>query len=145
MICINMKLPSLNTYIDRCKYNKNVGNSLKQNVQSDIAKFLTDMPVYTKPIFIHFLWVEKKKVKGRKRDLDNICSAKKYILDAMVKLKKIKDDGRKFVVGFSDLFIDDEIGETRVYLKIDEISEKSYKDKLYANFFEEIHQFKLMP
>ena len=120
---IDMKLPGLNEYTKVNRYNKYAANKVKQDTQSDIAFFLRNMPVYTKPIIIHFLWVEE----NARRDLDNISFAKKYILDVMVELKKIKGDGQRYVKGFTDRFKVDKNGRTRVYVKIEEVKEGGAK------------------
>nr|DAQ56854.1 MAG TPA: crossover junction endodeoxyribonuclease [Caudoviricetes sp.] len=52
------------------------------------------------PVGINFYWYEKNK----KRDKDNIASAKKYILDAMIEAGLIRNDGWKNVEGFKDRF-----------------------------------------
>lgn len=57
----------------------------------------------TKAVMIRFEWHEKTK----RRDADNIASAKKFILDALVKKGVLTDDSRKYVKGFSDVIIDD--------------------------------------
>ena len=75
------------------------------------------MPRWTKPIKIHFHWVESNK----RRDLDNIAFSKKFILDAMVKYEKLNDDNRKCVYAFTDTF---EYGDkTKVILEIEELKE----------------------
>lgn len=80
-----------------------------------IGYCLLNMPKWTKPVKIHFHWIEGNK----KRDLDNICFAKKFILDAMVKYGKLKDDNRKCVTAFTDTF---EYGKaTKVILEIEEV------------------------
>ena len=108
----NMKLPSLNDYIKACRSNKYVGAKFKKQVENDISWFLLKMPTFDKPIKIHFIWVESNK----KRDLDNIAFAKKFILDTMVKMGKLKDDNRNYVYAFTDTF---EYGkETKVILEI---------------------------
>ena len=50
-----------------------------------------------------FRWSEP----NRKRDLDNVCFAKKFILDALVTNKIIVADSWKGVVGFTDKFFVD--------------------------------------
>lgn len=66
---------------------------------------------------IHFHWIEENK----RRDLDNICFAKKFILDALVKAGKLADDNRKNVTAFIDTF---EYGnESRVILDIEEVTQ----------------------
>ena len=121
MIVINMKLPSLNEYINVCRRNKYEAAQYKRDLESQIALFLAKMPRYTKPIAIHFHWVEGNK----RRDLDNICFGKKFILDAMVKCGKLKDDNRKCVTAFTDTFSYGK--ETKVILEIKEIDDDKTK------------------
>lgn len=49
---------------------------------------------------ISFLWRERT----RRRDLDNIFSAKKFVLDAMQAEGLIETDGQRVVIGLSDEF-----------------------------------------
>ena len=112
---IPLKLPSLNEYIDKCRYNKYAGNDYKQKIQEEIYPYIINIPKQGKPVKIHFRWFEGNK----KRDLDNICSAKKYILDALVKYGKLKDDNRKNVCGFTDSFYYGK--EWKVVLEIEEV------------------------
>ena len=111
---IDMKLPSLNDYIRICRSNKFEAAKYKKKLEEQIHYFLLKMPKYEKPIKIHFTWVEGNK----RRDLDNCAFAKKFILDAMVKYGKLKDDNRNYVYAFTDSF---EYGkETKVILEIEE-------------------------
>lgn len=115
---IPFRLPSLNEYIKASKVIKgkwNAGNQMKQDVQDDIMYFINKLPKYEKPIEIHFHWIEENK----KRDLDNICYAKKFILDAMVKAGKLKNDNRKYVTGFKDTF--EYAKESKVIIEISEV------------------------
>lgn len=112
---IKMKLPSLNEYVRVCRTNAFQASKFKKDIEDDISIFISRLPVFEKPVTIHFHWVECNK----KRDLDNIAFAKKFILDALVKQGKLKDDNRKCVTGFSDTF---EYGnEAKVILYIDEV------------------------
>lgn len=112
---IPLKLPSLNEYIDKCRYNKYAGNDYKQKIQEEIYPYIYKIPKLEKPVKIDFHWYEGNK----KRDLDNICFSKKFILDALVKYGKLKDDNRKNVCGFSDSFYYG--NEWKVILKISEV------------------------
>lgn len=114
---INMKLPSLNDYIRVCRCNKFQANKLKADIEHQIGLYLAEMPKMDNPIKIHFHWIEGNK----KRDLDNVCFAKKFILDAMVKYGKLKDDNRKCVTAFTDKFSYG--SETKVILRIEEVKE----------------------
>ena len=53
------------------------------------------------PVRIRFTWFEAT----RRRDLDNIYSAKKFVLDAMQKMWIIQGDGQKYVTGVEDIFV----------------------------------------
>ena len=112
---IPMRLPSLNQYIFECRKNKYAGANMKKKVENDIMFFINKLPNYTNSINIHFHWVEENK----RRDLDNVCFAKKFILDSMVKAGKLKDDNRNCVTGFIDTF---EYGKkSKVILEIKEV------------------------
>ena len=111
---IPIKMPSLNEYIQKCRYNKYAGNYMKQQVQSQIAPYLIDLPELNK-VVIEFMWIEGNK----RRDLDNICFGKKFILDTLVNLGKLKDDNRNNVYGFTDTFAYGK--EWKVILNIKEV------------------------
>ena len=116
-ITIPFKLPSLNQYINECRKNRYAGANMKKTVEADVGWYINKLPKYEKPIRIHFHWVEENK----RRDYDNICFAKKFILDSMVKAGKLKNDNRNYVVGFEDSF---EYGdESKVILDIKEEKE----------------------
>lgn len=112
---IPLKLPSLNDYIRVCRANKDYANKFKKQYEQEIGLYLMKLPCFEKPIQITFNWIEGNK----KRDLDNIAFAKKFILDAMVKFGKLKDDNRKYVTNFIDTFA---YGEShKVILEIEEV------------------------
>ena len=112
---IPIKMPSCNEYINACRYNKYKGAKMKKDIEEQISYYIIKLPEFTKPISIDFNWHEGNK----KRDLDGICFAKKFILDAMVKYGKLKDDNRKNVYAFTDNFYYGK--EWKVILKIQEV------------------------
>lgn len=112
---IPFRLPSLNQYINECRKNRFAGAKMKKTVDNDIAYYINQLPKYDRPIKIHFIWVEKNK----RRDLDNVCFAKKFILDSMVKAGKLKDDNRNYVKGFRDDFKYDK--ESKIILEVEEL------------------------
>jgi Holliday junction resolvase RusA-like endonuclease len=112
---IQMRLPSLNEYINACRANRFQGSKMKKGLERDIGVFLARLPEFVHPVRIHFHWIEE----NHRRDLDNICFAKKFILDAMVKAGKLKDDNRKCVTAFTDTFSYDK--ESKVILEIEEV------------------------
>lgn len=112
---IPMKLPSYNEYDKANKTNKYIGWKMKREVQDDIAYFINRLPKFEKPIKIHFTWVD---ING-KRDLDNVCFAKKFILDAMQECGKLENDNKKWVTSFTDDFKYGD--EYKVILEIEEV------------------------
>lgn len=113
---IGFRIPSLNDYIDVCRSNRFEAAKFKRNLEAGIAFYLRKLPKIEKPVKIHFHWIEA----NRRRDYDNIAFGKKFILDTLVKLGKLKDDNRKYVVGFSDTF---ELGDrAKVILYIEEVN-----------------------
>lgn len=111
---IGMKLPSLNDYVDMCRGNRYEAARYKKDIEAVISIFIGRLPRFEAPVRIHFHWVES----SRRRDPDNVAFAKKFILDALVKSGKLKDDNRRFVTSFRDTF---EYGrEAKVVLTIEE-------------------------
>lgn len=115
---ISEKLPSCNDYIKLCRANKYKGAKMKVDIEQLIGYYLLELPKFNNPIKIHFHWIEGTK----KRDWDNVCFAKKFILDSLVKCKKLSDDNRKIVTAFTDTF-EYQKGITKVILEIEEIGE----------------------
>lgn len=100
-IKIPLKLPSCNEYINACRNNKFAGAKMKKDVENSLAIYINKLPEFTKPVKIHFLWIEKTK----KRDIDNVAFGKKFILDTMVKRHKLQNDNRNNVYAFTDEFL----------------------------------------
>lgn len=116
---IDLKLPSLNDYIRVCRENRFEAAQFKRKIEDNISIFIRRLPTFEKPVSIHFHWIEENK----RRDYDNVAFAKKFILDALVKCGKLKDDNRRFVTGFSDSF---EYGDrARVIIVIEETKDGS--------------------
>lgn len=112
---IDMKLPSLNDYTKANRSNAYQGAAMKKRIERGIGYYISDLPRFENPIRINFHWVEG----NARRDLDNICFAKKFVLDALVKYGKLKDDNRKCVTAFTDTFSYGD--ETKVILTIEEV------------------------
>ena len=64
----------------------------------------------------HFIWIEENK----RRDLDNICFAKKFILDALVQAGVLQDDNRKIVTNFTDSF--EYSNSSKVIVELEELN-----------------------
>ena len=101
---IPFTLPSLNEVIGENRNNKYSGAKLKRQIQDDICNLIMQdlashqlQPV-TDPVEIEIVWYEK----DNRRDIDNIQSAKKFILDALVEMKVIPNDNRRWVSQIHD-------------------------------------------
>jgi Holliday junction resolvase RusA-like endonuclease len=116
VIEIPLKLPSANDYIKACRTNKYEAAKMKRDAEEMIGFYLLDkkVPRFENPVIIHFLWIEKNK----KRDLDNVAFAKKFVLDALVRFGILKDDNRRCVTAFRDDFAYGK--ENKVILTIEE-------------------------
>lgn len=115
---INYKLPSLNEYVASCRSNAYMGAKFKKEVEEVIGWSIRQAlasKTLQKPkgaVILNIEWHEKTK----RRDADNIASAKKFILDALVKTGVLEDDSRKYVKGFYDKIIDDKKDFVKVEL-----------------------------
>ena len=100
---ITKRLIGLNEYTNTNRYNKYAGAKQKKEEQEYIKYCILEQLgkiKIEKPVIGQFTWIEENK----RRDLDNICFAKKFILDSLVELGILKDDNRKIVSGFIDKF-----------------------------------------
>lgn len=100
---IPMRLPGLNEIIEANRKNKHKGAQQKKKVERDIAWYINQQATHkvTKPFVLKITWVEP----NRKRDPDNLVSAKKFILDALQNCGVIEGDGWKDVVKFEDEWV----------------------------------------
>lgn len=115
---IDKRLMGLNEYTKQNRTNKYAGASAKKKEQSYIIWCIKEQlgnVSITKPVIGHFRWIEENK----RRDLDNICFAKKFILDALVQAKVLADDNRKIVTNFTDSF--EYADKSKVIVELEEI------------------------
>lgn len=115
---IDKRLMGLNEYTKANRTNKYVGSQAKKDEQRYIEwciiEQLGNLRI-DKPVKGKFTWIEENK----RRDLDNICFAKKFILDALVDMKVLKDDNRKIVTSFVDEFKYE--NKSKVIVQLEEI------------------------
>lgn len=116
------QLPSLNQYTKECRSYKLAGAQMKKRSEKIISACIQQQLQeihFEGTVKLAFRWYEATK----KRDLDNICFAKKFILDALVNNRTIQADGWKGVVGFTDnFFLDRE--NPRIEVDIEEVGEE---------------------
>lgn len=114
-------LPSLNEYIQAERSNRYAAAKIKSATELYITLMIKNQlrgwqP--TGPVEIAFRWCEK----NRRRDKDNVCFAKKFILDALQRAGTLSGDGWRQVAGFTDSFAVDK-QRPRVEIEITEVEE----------------------
>lgn len=118
-LVINEKLPNLNDYTKACRSNKYSGASMKKKYERIISVYIQQQLKgvnFKNKVKLSFRWYEKDK----RRDIDNIAMAKKFILDSLVNNNIIVSDGWRGVVGFTDEFFVDKSGY-RIEVDIEEV------------------------
>ena len=121
-LIIKGRLDNLNDYTKACRSNKFAGAVCKKRNEDRITAAILEQINrirFDGRVYMHFRWIEPNK----NRDLDNICFAKKFILDALVSNGIIETDGWKGIEGFTD-----EFGVDPVNPRIEVIIEGSVKD-----------------
>ena len=104
------KLPSLNEFLDSTKRHKRgyyAGNDMKRKWERYISAYI---PGRYKGLCLDgkYAVVFKFYEENYRRDPDNISSvARKFILDALVKNKVLKDDSRKYIKELQDVYYTD--------------------------------------
>lgn len=97
---IQGRLPSLNDYIKECRGNKYSANLMKKRVEKGIVFAIREAKLQratTYPIKLKITWYEENK----RRDIDNVVFATKFIQDALVSAGIIENDNQKWIVGLS--------------------------------------------
>lgn len=102
-LVIKGRLDNLNDYTNACRSNRYAGAKCKEKNEEIITGYIAQQlrgVHFQGKTYLHFKWIEP----NRNRDLDNVCFAKKFILDALVREKVIETDGWRGVWGFMDEF-----------------------------------------
>ncbi len=101
VIIIEGELTDLNKFIETERRNRYDGARMKkENTEYVQWKTKGIPPINSYPLHVHMVWY----TKDEKIDPDNTAFAKKFILDALVKNKILRNDSRKHITGFSDDF-----------------------------------------
>lgn len=114
---VHGRLPGLNELIAANRVNRYAGAQLKKETDTLIrlsiraARGRGECWAVRDQCAVLFYWFERT----HRRDLDNIFSAKKFILDAMVAEGLIKNDSQRYVGALCDRFtLEDDDGVTVV-------------------------------
>lgn len=99
---IPFRLPSLNEYINKINQNRHVGNRFKQETEDQIIWILKGLKYrIQRPVNIKITWYEQTK----RRDKDNVMSAKKFIFDAMQKAGTLPNDNNEYILHIQENII----------------------------------------
>lgn len=115
---IEQRLPSLNDVINANRRNKYAGAKLKRETEDIIGQYITiarltgKIKPVTYPIILDIKWHESTK----KRDVDNIESSVKFILDALQKTGIIINDSRRYVKQIYHEVLDAEKDYIEIYI-----------------------------
>lgn len=115
---IHFRLPSLNEVILANRTNRYAGAKLKKDIETKIMweiKF-AKLKKVDKPCIICFTWNEENK----RRDVDNIQSSQKFVLDALVKSGVLENDTQKYVKN-TEHIINSDCKKSSVVVKIKEV------------------------
>lgn len=124
---IPFRLPGLNRVNDTNRTNPYAGAKLKRDVDAGVCMIIkaAHLKPVTAPCIVHMTFME-----GGRRDADNVESAKKFILDALVKSGILQNDSPKCVIG-SPSFTRYIKGDSRVIVTlIEDEDRQSLHEKL---------------
>lgn len=117
---IDKKLPSLNEVILANRRNPYIGAKLKVDTENDICWFIRIalnkgyiQPCEEYPVAIFIEWGERTK----KRDVDNVQSSQKFVLDSLVKMGVLENDSRKYVKQIYHNVVDADSDYVKVMIK----------------------------
>ena len=112
-------MPSLNDVVLANRSNRYKGARLKNDVEEVIgwaikqALVIGTLKPVKKPCEIYIEWHESTK----RRDVDNVKSSVKFVLDSMVQNGILINDNRRYVKQVHDLVIDDDADFVVVKIK----------------------------
>lgn len=93
---IDGRLDDLNKYTSACRTNPYKGAKMKKDNERIVMFYIKKAKlkkIEHYPLKVHIDWYEK----NRRRDIDGITFATKFILDSLVKLQVIEDDDQKHI------------------------------------------------
>lgn len=112
------RLPGLNELIGANRAHRMAGAALKKKTQTFCGQYIvaSRVPKFSEPVTVEFTWIEPNS----RRDLDNITTGAKFILDALVETQTIANDTRAWITGISHSFPNPEKDNPRVIVTLKE-------------------------
>ena len=124
-VFISGKLPSINEYIDACRRNRYQAAKMKRDAEALVGYQAARLSKINSLVTIRFTWYES----SRKRDPDNVCAAKKFVLDALQKCGKLPNDNSHYIRGFEDAFVYGKCQGVMIEILVDRIAKEDEDDK----------------
>ena len=100
-VYIKGKFPTANEYIDACRRNRYQAAKMKRDAESLVivqAKWLN--PIKSR-VRVRLTWYEPNRMRAP----DNVRFGIKFILDALQRCGKLKNDNSRYIAGFEDRFV----------------------------------------
>ena len=95
---IDHAFTTLNSYINSERRNRYIGAKIKKDETQIAEEAFRGLEPILVPVRAIFTWT----MKNKRKDLDNVAFAKKFILDGAVKAGFLQSDNCKYVVGLED-------------------------------------------
>ncbi len=117
------RLPGLNEYTYECRCNPRSGARMKREAEEAVmwAARAAHLKRMRPPVHVHVSYYEPNK----RRDKDNVYTAIKFILDALVKIGVLGNDNWEWIGGDADCGVTNEChidrDEPRVAIELKEI------------------------
>lgn len=114
------KLSGLNEIVAAARCNRFAGASQKKKETNRCqwAIIAGEVPTFSTPVRLRFKWIEA----DLRRDPDNLCAGAKFCLDALVELKRIPNDTRRWVKAIEHVFPNPDKTNPRIEVQIEEDS-----------------------
>lgn len=131
---IKAKMPSLNEVIGKNRSNKYAAASQKRQVEDIVQMSILagDVPVFTEAVTIFMVFTERTK----KRDVDNIQSSQKFILDALVRSGHLPNDTQRWVRQIYHTVVHGATDQVDVYLTTDQYTIEKGESKWHLSLKE---------
>ena len=96
---IQGRLPGFNEYVNTNRSNRYVGNKMKRDATDMCSWAIREarLEPFDRPVEVGISWIEGRAPNSQLRDVDNIRTGAKFILDALVDCGIIPDDGPYWV------------------------------------------------
>lgn len=116
-IIIPLPLPSMNEYSNAQRTHKHAGARMKREATQICALYARQAMnkgfTLTTPCKLKFTWI----LPDKRKDADNVASAKKFVLDGFQKVGLIKNDNLNHITGFTDVFVIDKNSKSVVIIE----------------------------